>query len=178
MALLQIDIDDREVLAVLAKLAKRAGDLSPALREIGEDLVDSTQRRFATGTGPDGQRWAPNSQTTFLRYLGSKDRPGGVFSKRDGKLRKKGVGAALGKKPLVDSGTLASTINYQVVDGGRTLLVGSPQKYAAVQQFGAKKGSLGKGAPWGDIPARPFLGISAADRASIVDIVSGYLAGS
>lgn len=175
MALIQIDVDDREVLAVLAKLAQRAGNLKPALDEIGEDLRASTQRRFATGAGPDGQRWAPNSQTTLLRYLGSKDRPGGVFGKRDGKLTKKGVGAALGKKPLVDSGTLASTIRYQVVDGGRTLLVGSAQKYAAVQQFGAKKGSLGKGAPWGDIPARPFLGISAADRASILEVVSGYL---
>ncbi|HQS99511.1 MAG: hypothetical protein B7Y26_04575 [Hydrogenophilales bacterium 16-64-46] len=125
MALLQIDIDDRAVLDVLAKLAKRAGNLAPALTQIGEELRDSTQRRFATGTGPDGQRWAPNSQTTLLRYLGSKDRPGGLFGKRDGKLTKKGVGAALGKKPLVDSGTLASTINYQLADGGRTLLVGS-----------------------------------------------------
>ncbi|MEW6416167.1 MAG: phage virion morphogenesis protein [Pseudomonadota bacterium] len=175
MALIQIDVDDREVLDVLAKLARRAGDLSPALRQIGEDLADSTQRRFATGTAPDGSRWAPNSPTTLLRYLASKDRPKGVFGKRDGKLTARGIGVALGKKPLVDSGNLASTINYQVVDGGRTLLVGSPQKYAAVQQFGAKKGSLGKRAPWGDIPARPFLGISADDRRSILDVLQAYL---
>lgn len=178
MALIQIDVDDREVLDVLARLARRAGDLSPALKQIGEDMVDSTRRRFATGTAPDGSRWAPNSQTTLLRYLGSKDRPKGVFGKRDGKLTAKGVGVALGKKPLVDSGNLASTINYRVVDGGRTLLVGSPQKYAAVQQFGADKGSLGKGAPWGNIPARPFLGISADDRADILDVLQRYLAKS
>lgn len=175
MALIQIEVDDREVLDVLAKLARRAGDLSPALRQIGEDMVDSTRRRFATGTAPDGARWTPNSQTTLLRYLGGKDRPRGLFGKRDGRLTAKGIGVALGKKPLVDSGNLASTINYQVVDGGRTLLVGSPQKYAAVQQFGAKKGSLGGGAPWGDIPARPFLGISADDRRSILDVLQAYL---
>lgn len=174
MALIQIDVDDRQVLDVLAKLARRAGDLSPALKQIGEGLVDSTRRRFVTGTAPDGSRWAPNSQTTLLRYLGSKDRPRGLFDKR-GRLTKKGVGVALGKKPLIDSGNLASTINYRVVDGGRTLLVGSPQKYAAVQQFGAKRGSLGGGAPWGDIPARPFLGISASDRAEILEVLQRYL---
>jgi phage gpG-like protein len=175
MALLQIDVDDREVLDVLARLARRAGDLSPALTQIGVDLVDSTQRRFATSTSPDGQRWAANSQLTYLRYLGGKDRPAGLFGKKDGKLTAKGAGFALGKKPLVDSGNLASTINYQLADGGRTLLVGSPQKYAAVQQFGAKRGSLGRGAPWGDIPARPFLGISASDKQMIVDVIQGYL---
>lgn len=175
MALIEINVDDREVLDVLARLTKRAGNLSPVMRQIGEDLLASTRRRFVTGTGPTGARWAPNSPTTYLRYLGGNDRPAGLFGKRDGKLTGKGIGAALGKKPLVDSGTLASTINYRVIDGGRTLLVGSPQKYAAVQQFGARKGSLGRGAPWGDIPARPFLGISAADRTSILDLVRGYL---
>lgn len=176
MALVQIDIDDREVLDVLTKLARRAGDLSPALKEIGEDLAASTQRRFATSAGPDGQRWAPNAMSTYLAYLGSRDRPKGVFAKRDGKLTAIGAGVALSKKPLVDSGTLAGSINYRVVDGGRTLLVGSSVKYAAVQQFGAKKGSLGQRSPWGDIPARPFLGISPDDKATILDVIQRYLA--
>ncbi len=175
MALIQIDVDDREVLDVLAKLARRAGDLTPALAQIGEDLADSTRRRFAAGTAPDGSRWAPNSPTTLLNYLGSKDRPKGLFGKKDGRLTAKGIGAALGKKPLVDSGNLAGSITYRVVDGGRTLLVGSSVKYAAVQQFGAKKGSLGRNAPWGDIPARPFLGISESDKADILNTIQGFL---
>lgn len=175
MALIEISVDDGEVLAALDRLAKRAGDLSPALRQIGEDMVASTRQRFASGTAPDGARWAPNSPVTLLRYLGSADWPKGLFGKRDGKLTSKGVGMALGKKPLVDSGTLASTINYRIADSGRVLLVGSPQKYAAVQQFGARRGSLGKGAPWGDIPARPFLGISEDDRRNILEVVAQFL---
>ncbi|MBN8765985.1 MAG: phage virion morphogenesis protein [Thiobacillus sp.] len=99
MALIEIDVDDREVLDALGKLAQRAGNLSPALEEIGEDMLASTRRRFATSTGPDGARWAPNSPTTILSYLGSKDRPAGVFGKRDGKLTaKKGAGVAMGKR--------------------------------------------------------------------------------
>jgi len=30
--------------------------------------------------------------------------------------------------------------------------------------------------PWGDIPARPFLGLSDEDRSGILDIVSEALA--
>lgn len=175
MALLEVTLDDRSVLDALQALARRTGDLSSPLREIGETLTESAKQRFAVSVGPDGARWAPNTELTILRYL---DGRAGAFGKKDGRLTKKGASLATGKKPLVAEGNLASTITYQVIDGGRTLLVGSPQKYAAVQQFGAARGSLGKGAPWGDIPARPFLGVSDEDRRNIVEIVRGYLTGA
>ncbi|MDP2830187.1 MAG: phage virion morphogenesis protein [Sulfuricellaceae bacterium] len=189
MALLSIEVDDKDVLSALQALARKTGDLSPALRQIGEDLRESTLRRFSTSTGPDGQRWAGNSETTILRYLGltkgnfppPQPSPGGRGGKRQGRLSglgglsKKGAARAGAKKPLVgESKSLSTTINYRIVDGGRTLLIGSPQKYAAVQQFGAKAREFGK-APWGDIPARPFLGISDADRRSILETVERYL---
>jgi phage gpG-like protein len=49
--------------------------------------------------------------------------------------------------------------------------------YAAAQQFGMKKGyagrnSKGRPIPWGDIPARPFLGISDYDKATILDFIA------
>jgi phage gpG-like protein len=58
--------------------------------------------------------------------------------------------------------------------------VGSSLEYAAVQQLGARRGQFGRtrrGAPipWGDIPARPYLGISQADSSAILDIISQYL---
>ena len=58
---------------------------------------------------------------------------------------------------------------------GNSLEVGSTVEYSAVQQFGAKKGSLGPNAPWGNIPARPFLGISAADSGAIDRSILDYL---
>lgn len=56
-------------------------------------------------------------------------------------------------------------------------------EYAAAQQFGMKKGYAGankRGSPipWGDIPARPFLGISDHDRGMILDEISDYLSQS
>lgn len=169
MAMIAIDFDDRTILDALRELSLRAHDLGPALREIGVVLVDSTQRRFDTSTGPDGARWEENSDTTILEYLGGMK---GAYGKKGG-LTKKGMAALLGKKPLLREGFLQGTLSWQI--DGNTLLVGSPQKYAAAQQFGAEKGSLGKGAPWGDIPARPFLGVSDADEETILDLLRGYL---
>lgn len=57
---------------------------------------------------------------------------------------------------------------------------GSPLIYAGTHQFGAEKGSFGSTAkgtpiPWGDIPARPFLGLSDADRDELTDILRDYI---
>ena len=53
--------------------------------------------------------------------------------------------------------------------------------------YGAKSGEFGFGVyatrngsfplPWGDIPARPFLGASEDDKANIVRLVQSYLSG-
>jgi len=174
MAMITIEIDSRPVLDALNELRRRGTNLSPALKEIGEDMVESTKRRFSTSTAPDGHPWAANSEVTLQRYLG-------LFSgsyKKDGTLSNKGEARSGAKKPLFgETRNLSTTIGYRVVDGGQTLLVGSPQKYAAVQQFGAAAREFGK-APWGDIPARPFLGVSADDERDILDVLRGYFAGS
>ena len=52
--------------------------------------------------------------------------------------------------------------------------------YAAVHQFGAKKGQFGtakngSSIPCGDIPARPFIGVSDADESRIVEMLSEWL---
>ncbi|MCY1444758.1 Phage virion morphogenesis family protein [compost metagenome] len=57
---------------------------------------------------------------------------------------------------------------------------GSNRIYAAVHQFGALQGAFGTSArgvplPWGDIPARPWLGMTDTDREAALDIVQDYL---
>ena len=69
--------------------------------------------------------------------------------------------------------------------------MGSPTIYAGTQQFGAEKGAFdsyghtGFGGheltlpiPWGDIPPRPFLGLSNDDRDEIAALVSDYVLGA
>lgn len=153
--MITIEIDDAQVRAVLDRLAKRAANPRAALLEIGEELRESTLKRFTTSAAPDGSRWAPNSLVT--------------------RLRKKG------DKPLIGAGKALSTqIHYRVADDA--VYIGSPMVYAATQQFGARKGAFGTSRrggplPWGDIPARPFLGLSADDRKTIEAIIRDYLSG-
>jgi len=184
-----IVIDDREIRDALARLAGKAGDLTPAMRDIGEYLVDSTRRRFGEGRAPDGTPWAPNAPSTILRFLhkksGAYDKTGARigtkkgYYDRKGRLAARGVALVNAKRPLVgEARALSTQIHYRA--GQASVEVGSSMEYSAVQQFGAQKGAFGstkRGAPipWGDIPARPFLGLSGSDKAAILDIISGYL---
>ncbi len=173
---MRIEYDDREVVDALRRLQEATGDLAPALRHIGEMLVDSTKRRFRDGSAPDGTPWATNAESTLLGHLA---RFRGSYTK-SGRLSAKGAGRVMGKRPLIgETRSLSITIGYVV--SGHTLEVGSPMEYAGTQQFGAARGAYGKDRhgrpiPWGDIPARPFLGLSDADRAELMEILREHLA--
>ena len=142
----EIEWDDREVVKKLQKLWAVTGDLSPALKEINEVLVESTQKRFSTGTAPDGQKWKDNSDVTI-------DRKGR-------------------NQPLVDGGDLAKQISGELI-GKNVLEISSSMEQAAMQQFGGDKSEFPH--LWGDIPARPFFGVSAEDEAEILRILEQHL---
>ncbi len=166
----RINITDNSpaVIARLAEIRQHFDDLSPAMLSIGELLTESTKQRFTTGTAPDGSRWAPNAPATVLGALA---KISGAYSKRTGKLTKKGSIVAAGKRPLVDSGLLQDTIGYQLIDGGNGVEVGTNrfagewEGGAAVHQFGSRDGK---------IPDRPFLGISPDDESDILDILANF----
>lgn len=174
--MIKIEMSDRGVNQALTRLANTTQNLPTVLDLIGEMLVDSTKRRFATSTGPDGQRWASNSPVTILRYLGKYK---GSFNKKTGALTKSGATSAAGKRPLIGETRDLSRQIFPRVEGS-TLYIGSTMIYAAAQQFGMRKGYAGvnrRGSPipWGDIPARPFLGLSEQDRNNIIETISDYL---
>ena len=173
---LQIDIEGAD--ALLKRIQHAGANPRPALKQISELLVDSTKQRFRTSTAPDGSRWAPNTPTTLFAQL---SRFSGSF-KKDGALSAKGSRRAGNKKPLIgESKALSTEINARPVSDS-IIEIGSPVEYAAVHQFGAKKGAFGRtkrGAPipWGDIPARPFLGISDEDSDMIRNVLLDFTAG-
>ena len=68
----------------------------------------------------------------------------------------------------------------EVTPDGSSVEIGSNMPYSAVMQFGAKRGAFGQSSngspiPWGDIPARPFLGISSQDELNIREAIAGWL---
>lgn len=148
----------------LRRLAERGANLTPLLKNMGEQVLNSTQERFESSTDPDGNRWASNSPVTFARLLGSR------HTNKSGKINARGVSRVMSKKPLILSHTLQGSIRYQL--NGQSVMVGTNLVYAKMMHFGGAKSAFPH--LWGDIPARPFLGISASDKQVLERMVVDY----
>ncbi|MDD3610462.1 MAG: phage virion morphogenesis protein [Halothiobacillaceae bacterium] len=139
--MIEVQIDDRVLLDALRDLQDRVGDLTPALHDIGQALVEGARARIRDGMDWNNQPFAPNRPATLARKRGA--------------------------KPLIDTGHLVSArLHFRA--GRDTLVMGSSAVQAGVLQFGANRGAFGtdkrgRALPWGDIPARPFLPIDGHD---------------
>lgn len=175
---IRFTVDDAAVRAMLeAQSQTDTGSLAPRL---GEYLQSSTQARFKTQTAPDGTPWAPLKRSTVRR---KKQNPDKILTLR---------------------GYLRGGIHWQALDDN-TVQVGSNLKYAAIHQFGGQiqkperqatvrhRTTAGRvlfaglrhkkaterqvtiGAHTVNIPARPFLGISAQDDREIREIIRDWV---
>ena len=112
----------------------------------GEQLLNSTRQRFSDQVSPEGEAWSPLSQVTKARKKKNKD------------------------KILTEEGRLRRLLSVRA--GKDYVEVGATRIYAGTHQFGARRGAP---IPWGDIPARPFLGVSDADKKTILEIIQKHL---
>ncbi|OHD22775.1 MAG: hypothetical protein A2Y38_20115 [Spirochaetes bacterium GWB1_59_5] len=149
-AALEIKLDESAWAAARDAFARMAGNDQTAFLEfIGAELKNIAQDAFATESDPTtGEAWAPWSPS----YAAKQGKKGGP-----------------GSKKLDRHGDLFRSIDYGVLAGG--VAVGSNMQHAPTHQFGAKKGAYGQtrrghSIPFGDIPARPYLGVPPdfADR--------------
>ena len=81
-------------------------------------------------------------------------------------------------KILTEEGHLRRLLSVQA--GKDDVEVGSTRIYAGTHQFGARRGAYrattrGAPIPWGDILARPFLGVSDGDKKTILKIIQKHL---
>ena len=158
-----IKFNDAEVQEMFREIAARLGDLTEPMAAIGDMLVKSTIQRFDEGISPEGVPWAAKSLATIDAY----------------RQRSESRNTKMDNRPLHGpSGSLSSTIYAQT--GPTAARVGSPMVYAATMQFGALKGEFGTASnntpiPWGNIPARPFLGFSEDDRTAILETLTEWL---
>ena len=163
-----IEYNDGPIQNALSELDEVLDDITSVFQEMGEYMVGSMYDRITAGTALDGSPFAPKSETTMALY------------------RKKGEG--IDSRPLIHTGQMSNDgLHYSFTKD--TLRFGSSEPYAAVQHFGAAKGAFGAysgvskkngrryagSSPWGDIPARPFVGLSEQDEAALLDIVTDAL---
>lgn len=144
--------------------------LRPAARKIGESLVSSTIRRFNEQKAPDGTPWQPLAASSVA--------PRSRDFTRSGRLRKRAERRLMNRKILIQTARLRNSIAFKTE--GTAVAVGTNVVYAATHQFGARAGAFGRtsrgqAVPFGDIPARPFLGISKEDQAEIDRILKREL---
>ena len=138
---------EEQIAQALNNLLTKSSDLSPAFKDIGEHLIESTQQRFFDQETPDGEAWEPLSELTLSRKTRT-------------------------DKILTESSTLSDTLNYQL--GSDELHFGSPLEYAAMMHFGGTT-SPDSMFPNKEISARAFLGISDDDEDEILAILKSYL---
>lgn len=151
----EIAVDDSEIRAALQRSMTANSNMRPVFKVIGERLLRSTEERFDTETDPTGKPWAPLQISSLYAGYGKK------------KYTQKGMLTAafsryLGaRKILTKSGQLRRSIYSKPTD--TQVAIGTGKIYGATHQFGR-----------GNIPARPFLGITVADRVEILELVQEY----
>ena len=107
---LDYEMADREIAQGLQRLARQGADMRDAFGDIGEELLNSTRRRFELEQAPDGTSW-PALDPAYRRR---KDRNA--------------------DKILQYQGFLFGTLDYR--PDTDHVAVGSPLIYAATHQFG------------------------------------------
>lgn len=166
--MIEIDFTTRSIATALSRAATELGDLSELMDLLGMEMVFRTGQNFRDGTAPDGTPWAPRSATTLAAYGRAKPP----------KVPKGG--------PLVLHGFLSQSISHEQapahVDWGSNALQAAVMQFGASQgQFGARIGKDKNGRdhfmtiPWGDIPARPYLGVGPDDETVLTETIEKWL---
>lgn len=181
---IMVEFDAVETQARLRALLARMERRQPFFAAVGEQLVSSAGRNFKQQSAPDGTAWAPLKPSTI-------------------KARSRRSRSKLAI--LRDRGLLAGSINYQATDdevrigspveyaaihqlGGT---IERPARQGQIFRRKAKDGTVGRRfvkkkkanvvteveipAYAITIPARPFLGISAADQVDIFEAAERWL---
>lgn len=153
--MIRIDYNDRDAMTLLNTLRQRLGDIPTVMDAVGQIYLSGAQQRFVDQRDPQGQPWQALSPVTLARR------------------RKAGRGAQI----LRDTGVLMNSLSYKTA--GNTVTVFTADIRAGTHQYGAKKGQYGRSKrgpiPWGDIPARPFLGLNQSDNDAVLEALQGYL---
>lgn len=110
--IVSVTYSDAEIRQRLQRLQRKVGDLTPAMKLIGEELIRSTDDRFDQEIAPDGTPWKPNSAFTVAK--------------------KRAEGRIL--KVLQSTGQMRASITYQA--SRDRVVIGTNDQKARKHQFG------------------------------------------
>lgn len=121
-------------------------------KEIGEQLLSSTQERFKTQRGPDGRKWKPSIRVRT---------EGGQTLSDTRRLRNSLTTTARPDRVVVGTNDIRARLHQE---GGEI----KPKKVKALRFKVGGRWAVKKSVT---MPARPYLGISPEDEKLIQDII-------
>lgn len=186
---IQIEVDDRQVLELLARMDRRLTDMREVMSDIGLEIVRGVADNFE----------AEGRYSIVGEYIGG-DNKWQPLSKTTERIKEK-RGKSPPYKILQDDGHLAKSIHTENVTEN-SVSVGTNMPYAPMHQFGAQKGEYGsvviqidthkrmskKGNkydvathqrrvpnPMFNIPARPFLTVHPDNIETIAGMLTLHI---
>ena len=141
-------VNENEIIARIDKRVLQARNTKQLMNNVAVDMKNKARYRFIQEKDPGGKRWARNSEVTIKRKKSA--------------------------KPGSDTGTLRDSITHK--SSLYSAIAGTSVDYAPTMQYGAKKGQYSQFSslktktgkvryiPWGNIPARRFVGFSGNQK--------------
>lgn len=155
---LTLSYDDLGVRSTMGELrALNANLRTEVLAPIGQELETTTLERFQTGTGPDGQAWAPSYRVKLN---------GGLTLVQSGRLRESVTYFADDDSVEIGSPEIRAAVHQF----GATITA----KGAGGLAFTLADGT-GRVVQSVTIPARPFVGLSIEDGVLVAEIAEQAL---
>lgn len=190
-ALIDVKLDDARFQGLCREVEKRAGDMAPAMKLVGEVVTQSVRTNFEAGGRPTA--WKPLAQSTLWGLAGGSS---GHVSRGGARMSAATERRMHSKKVLVDrgmAGGLMGSIHYEA--SADQVLVGTEKPYGAIHQMGGKvpamtiRPSYKQALYWPDavhpvkevhrpeitIPARPYLMVQDEDLPVISDAIGRWL---
>lgn len=190
---IKVAVQGQPVIDALNRLLAAGTNLRPVLKVIGEHLVQSTERRFDAETDPDGKRWQDVTPATRARKKHPK------ILTESHRLRGSIVYQLLGPDSLqvgtnvahaaihqfggkIERAAHSSWRNLRVDARGNLIRQGTEGRAANLAVFAGAKHKRVKQVKFTvnahgiGMPPRPFLGVSASDRQTILEDLNDYLA--
>ena len=186
-----LKIDDAGAGQELRRLAD-LGDTREVLPRLGEYLQRATKGRFKSQTAPDGTAWAPLSSAYARRKKYQKDkiltlrgylRSTIRYQVEDSRSVSVGTDRPYGRIHQL-GGTIDFAARSQVVRLRRVRITREDGSSFTAVRFAKAKHRRAE-QQWGtnatgwqvNMPARPFLGLSAEDQTALADILRDWAAG-
>lgn len=180
-----VEFEDQELRDALAALVARMEDTRPFLKDVGQLLMNSVQENFRREQAPDGTAWTPLSSATIRSRMRSRRSSKGIL-RRSGMLYGSIAWQLEGDEVRVGASTAYAAIHQfggTIERKARTGTVwhGRLRKGVAGRRFAKKTNKTSTATPVSIgahkiiMPARPYLGVSAADERDILDAAERWL---